>query len=103
VWWDRLVTIDLRGPGRSACRAHQRLAGDFDVVADALDIIVTHIGDQLSEQARRSVGTKLQQRDEVTGRRRRPKLEPYLSVGTSDDVERHHRSPAGRPKDGQRS
>jgi hypothetical protein len=38
-------------------------------VSDALEIIVTHIADELPEQAKRSVGAKLQrlQRHDVSG------------------------------------
>ena len=56
---------------RQQGRAHARLGADFDAVADALDVLVTHIGGQLPEQARRSVGDKLErrQRHEITDRR----------------------------------
>lgn len=75
---ERLETVELGRIDERVSqqgRAHQRLAADFDAVADALDVIVTHIGDELPEQARRSVGVKLQQRQrhEVTGRRRAAK------------------------------
>lgn len=61
----------LEEQARQQGRAHARLGADFDAVADALDVLVTHIGGQLPEQARRSVGDKLErrQRHEVTDRR----------------------------------
>jgi hypothetical protein len=69
---DRIVTADLgriEDRVQRHRRAHQRLAADVDAVSDALDIIVTHIGDQLPDQAKRSVSAKLQrqQRHDVTG------------------------------------
>ena len=64
-----LGRIDARAGKQE--RAHARLGADFDAVADALDVLVTHIGGELPEQARRSVRDKLErrQRHEVTNRR----------------------------------
>lgn len=69
---DRIITTDLERIEERAqkhWRAHLRLAGDLDSVSDALDIVVTHIGQHLPEQARRSVNSKLQrrQRHEIGG------------------------------------
>ena len=59
----------LRGEVKTLRRAQRRVAGDLDAVSDALDILITHVGDQLPKQARLSILAKLQrrQRDEVTG------------------------------------
>jgi hypothetical protein len=69
---DRIVSSDLERIEERAqkhWRAHQRLAGDLDSVSDAVDIMVTHIGERLPELARRSIDSKLQrrQRHEITG------------------------------------
>ena len=69
---DRLVDVDLpriEEQARQQRRAHARLGADFDAVADALDVLVTHIAAGLPEQAQRSVADKLQrrQRHEITG------------------------------------
>ena len=69
---DALVREDLRrieDQAKRRGRAQRRVTADLDAVSDALDIIVSHIGEQLPEQARVSINAKLErrQRDDITG------------------------------------
>jgi len=50
-------------------RQQRKLAGDVDAIGDAVDVLVTHVGEQLPDGARASITGKLQRRQqhEVTG------------------------------------
>ncbi len=64
---DRFVSVDLE----RLDRAHRRLEADVDNIGDAVDMIVSHLGEQLPPGARESVQGKLMRRHrhEVTGAR----------------------------------
>lgn len=62
---DTLVIKQLEHLDRSG----RKLAGDVDGIGDAVEILVTHLGDDLPATARQSIASKLhrKRRHEVTG------------------------------------